>query len=78
MNSRKNKLNSKKSWLFFFFDVKLITLIHTKNKKVHPGTPIAHNSLVFPQPKHFDLTHLLQIELTCVQPYSLTKPHDQI
>ena len=48
---------------FFFFYVKLITLIHTKNKKVHPETPAAQYSLVFPQPKHFDLT---SIKILCI------------
>ena len=49
--------------IFFFFYVKLITLIHTKNKKVHPETPAAQYSLVFPQPKHFDLT---SIKILCI------------
>ena len=50
-------------FFFFFFNVKLITLIHTKNKKVHPETPAAQYSLVFPQPKHFDLT---SIKILCI------------
>ena len=62
-------------FFFFFFDVKLITLNQTKSKTVHPGSPAAQYSLVFPQPKHFVLTHFLQLELTCVQSYSLTEPH---
>ena len=69
--------NTMETFLFFFFgDVKLITLIHIKPKTVHPGILAFQYSLVFPQPKHFGLTPLLQTELTCVQSYFLTEPHD--
>ena len=49
----------------FFFDVKLITLYYTKTETLHLGIPDFQYSLVFPQPKHFGLTHLLQTALTC-------------
>ena len=58
----------------FFFNVKLITLNYTKTENITSWIPDFQYSLVFPQPKHFGLTHLLQT--ACVQSYFLTDPHD--